>query len=115
MLKPIIKQVEASFENNVGAEPIRIMRDLGYKQIFLYGGDASFDNMKGFAMTSGFNQVIDWEDGFLKNNETGTMWGLFDHIMFDKLIEISDSCSRGVDPFMITLFTTYARGLTSEV
>ena len=62
--KPIIKQVEASFENNIGAEPIHIMRDLGYKQIFLYGGDAGFDNMKGFAMANGFNQVIDWEDGF---------------------------------------------------
>ena len=47
--------------------------------------------MKGFAMANGFHHVIDWNDGFLANKSDGTMWGKYDHIMFDKLIDIANA------------------------
>ena len=102
--KPIITQVETGFKNSPATESIRIFKKLGYDLTFLYGGDANFDNMKGFAMANGFDHVLDWNDGFLANKEDGTMWGKFDHIMFDKLLDIADEKSN--DPFMINFFTT---------
>jgi phosphoglycerol transferase MdoB-like AlkP superfamily enzyme len=102
--KPIITQVETGFKNSPATESIRIFKTLGYDLTFLYGGDANFDNMKGFAMANGFDHVLDWNDGFLANKEDGTMWGKFDHIMFDKLLDIADQ--KGDTPFMINFFTT---------
>ena len=102
--KPIITQVETGFKNSPATESLRILKSLGYELTFLYGGDANFDNMKGFAMANGFDHVLDWNDGFLANKEDGTMWGKFDHIMFDKLLNIADQ--KGDTPFMINFFTT---------
>ncbi len=102
--KPIITQVEASFDNNPATRALELFSQWGYDLTFLYGGDANFDNMKGFAMANGFHHVIDWNDGFLANKSDGTMWGKYDHIMFDKLIDIANS--KGEEPFMINFFTT---------
>jgi phosphoglycerol transferase MdoB-like AlkP superfamily enzyme len=102
--KPIITQVETGFKNSPATKSLRIFKSLGYDLTFLYGGDANFDNMKGFAMANGFDQVLDWNDGFLANKNDGTMWGRFDHIMFDKLLDVADE--KGDTPFMINFFTT---------
>ncbi len=102
--KPIITQVEAGFENNPATHTLELFLQWGYDLTFLYGGDANFDNMKGFAMANGFHHVIDWNDGFLANKSDGTMWGKYDHIMFDKLIDIANA--KGENPFMINFFTT---------
>ena len=102
--KPIITQVETGFKNHPATEYPRIFKKLGYDLTFLYGGDANFDNMKGFAIANGFDHVLDWNDGFLANKNDGTMFGKFDHIMFDKVIDIADG--KGNTPFMINFFTT---------
>jgi phosphoglycerol transferase len=102
--KPIITQVEIGFKNSPATESLRIFSKLGYDLTFLYGGDANFDNMKGFAMANGFDHVLDWNDGFLANKDDGTMWGKFDHIMFNKLLDIANE--KGDTPFMINFFTT---------
>ena len=72
--KPIITQVEAGFENNPATRALELFSHWGYDLTFLYGGDANFDNMKGFAMANGFHHVIDWNDGFFANKSDGTMW-----------------------------------------
>jgi len=102
--KPIITQVETGFKNSPATESIRIFKKMGYDLTFLYGGDANFDNMKGFAMANGFNHVLDRNGGFLSNKNDGTMWGKFDHIMFDRLLDVADE--KGDTPFMINFFTT---------
>ena len=67
-------------------------------------GDFIDTSREGFAMANGFNRVLNWNEGFFTNKNDGTMWGKFDHIMFDKLLDIADE--KGDTPFMINFFTT---------
>ena len=100
---PIIYKVESSFEGNIAAQPMRILKELNYTNTFLYGGDANFDNMKGFAVSNGFDRVIDWNDAFFSQNSGGTMWGKYDHYLFEKVLDVAD---LDENPFFITVFTT---------
>ncbi|MEI2416974.1 LTA synthase family protein [Orrella sp. JC864] len=55
----------------------------GYVSRFVYGGEAHFDNMRGFFLGNGFNQVID-RKRFGKTVFTGS-WGASDEDMFREL------------------------------
>lgn len=55
----------------------------GYHSSFLYGGEAHFDNMKGFFLGNGFNEVIDLPK-FQQPAFVGT-WGASDEDMFAEL------------------------------
>ena len=101
--KPLMYQVESAFPNNAMHEIMSIFSDLGYKRTFLYGGDSSFDNLKGFCFENGYDQVIDWNDSRFKNAH-GNMWGYYDHFVIDEIIDIADSHKN--EPFMITFFST---------
>ena len=76
--KPIISQVESGFSKSVISQSMDVFSDLGYNRTFLYGGDANFDNMKGFCMANGFDSVVDDKDRFF-NSKIGTPFGVFDH------------------------------------
>ena len=39
-----------------------LLSDQGYHTQFIYGGESNFDNMKGFFLGNGFQQVIDQKD-----------------------------------------------------
>ena len=94
---PLISQMESSR----GAPSLaNYLRQIGYQNIFLYGGDSQFDNMEGFAKANGYDQVIDDDD---LDEPEGTMWGIFDHHMFDESLELLDSATT---PLQLTLFTT---------
>jgi phosphoglycerol transferase MdoB-like AlkP superfamily enzyme len=55
----------------------------GYQSRFIYGGEAHFDNMKGFFLGNGFNSVVDRSD-FVDPQFVGT-WGASDEDMFTQL------------------------------
>ncbi len=55
----------------------------GYHSRFLYGGEAHFDNMKGFFLGNGFSEVIDGPQ-FTDPQFLGT-WGYSDEDMFNQL------------------------------
>ncbi len=55
----------------------------GYHSRFLYGGEAHFDNMKGFFLGNGFREVIDGPQ-FQNPAFLGT-WGYSDEDMFNQL------------------------------
>lgn len=55
----------------------------GYHSRFIYGGEAHFDNMKGFFLGNGFNEIID-RPQFQHPKFVGT-WGVSDEDMYDKL------------------------------
>ena len=101
--KPIITQVETTFKDNKGTESLRMLAELGYNKSFMCGCDANFDNMSGFVKANGFNDVIDWSDGFLANINDGTVWGKFDHYLLDRLLNVA---SKQDSAFFITAFTT---------
>ena len=101
--KPIISQVESSFSGNEAGRASRIFHDLGYTNLFVCGGDAGFDNMEGFAIANGFDRVVDWDDDPIAEKPPGTMWGRYDHHLFEGVLKLSDDSSR---PFFIVVFTT---------
>ena len=102
--KPIISQIESGISNSVVSKAMDVFLDLGYNRTFVYGGDSNFDNMKGFLIANKFDSIIDDKDRFF-NSEHATPFGVFDHLMLDKLIEVINS-KEADSPFMITLFTT---------
>ena len=38
------------------------LKRLGYQNLFVYGGESHFDNMRGFFLTNGFDRVVDEKD-----------------------------------------------------
>jgi phosphoglycerol transferase MdoB-like AlkP superfamily enzyme len=56
----------------------------GYHSRFIYGGEAHFDNMKGFFLGNGFDEVIDQPKFDLKPAFVGS-WGASDEDMFNEL------------------------------
>ena len=94
---PLISQLEAS---RTAPSLASNLRKLGYRNIFLYGGDSQFDNMRGFALANGYDDVVD--EGDLPSLP-GTMWGIFDHYIFDEALKLLDATAA---PLQLTMFTT---------
>ena len=59
-----------------------IMKQLGYKTIFWYGGFSSWENIKNFALVQGFDE-FHCADEF--EFERGNAWGCPDQILFDNI------------------------------
>ncbi|MCF7823907.1 MAG: sulfatase-like hydrolase/transferase [Candidatus Marinimicrobia bacterium] len=95
---PLISRVES-----VGKVPSlgTALKDIGYKTLFVYGGDPQFDNMKGFVKANGFDRVIERHD--FSNQAEGTKWGVFDHYVFDRILKEVDEAES---PIFLTMFTT---------
>jgi len=55
----------------------------GYHSRFIYGGEAHFDNMKGFFLGNGFDHIVDRGE-FVDPQFVGT-WGASDEDMFNQL------------------------------
>lgn len=56
----------------------------GYHSRFIYGGEAHFDNMKGFFLGNGFDEVVDLPKFKIKPQFVGS-WGACDEDMFNEL------------------------------
>ena len=94
---PLISQIEATQHAPCLANTLE---QVGYRNIFLYGGLSQFDNMKGFALANGFDEVIDRD---VLPEQPGTMWGMYDHYVFDYAKKLLDETEK---PLQLTLFTT---------
>ncbi|MBT3896073.1 MAG: LTA synthase family protein [Candidatus Marinimicrobia bacterium] len=95
---PLIYQVEAlNGLPTIGS----IFQEEGYTTSFFYGGDANYDNMKGFAKINGFQNVLDQND--FPDNSAGTSWGKYDHILFET---VSNFHRNMTEPFLSVIFTT---------
>jgi membrane-anchored protein YejM (alkaline phosphatase superfamily) len=77
-----------------------ILQERGYQNIFAYGGDIVFDNMKGFLTTKKYGRLLD--DEYFGKENVFAKWGVPDHLVFDKLVTMIDSLPR---PFNLTAFT----------
>ena len=95
---PLISQVESQQDVETIAS---LLKDIGYSTWFMYGGDADFDNMKGFVLANGFDHLIEKND--FPKNTPGTMWGVFDEYLFDYAESIFDTSQV---PVLLTMFTT---------
>ncbi len=86
------------------AHPFRaiseILKGRGYHNIFAYGGDIEFDNMRGFLTTKGYDVTLD--DAYFGEENVYAKWGVPDHIVFNRLASMIDTLPR---PFNLTVFT----------
>ncbi|HET7663391.1 MAG TPA: LTA synthase family protein, partial [Rhodanobacteraceae bacterium] len=61
-----------------------LLGQFGYHSRFIYGGEAHFDNMKGFFLGNGFDTVIDRPKFMSRPGFVGS-WGASDEDMFEEL------------------------------
>ncbi len=78
-----------------------LLKKNGYETSFMYGGEAYFDNMAGFFLGNGFDEIID-ENDFLAPEFYGT-WGVSDEDLF---VHANNHFKRqGDKPFASVLLT----------
>ncbi|MCG8472106.1 MAG: LTA synthase family protein [Desulfobacterales bacterium] len=78
------------------------LKTKGYKTRFVYGGAANFDNMKGFFLGNGFDEVIEEKD-FSEYRFKGS-WGVSDEDLFAKADALLDA--DGKSPSLTVIFTS---------
>ena len=75
----------------------------GYHTEFVYGGEAHFDNMRGFFTGNGFQKIVDIGD--MKPKFVGS-WGASDEDLFDKSLERLKTLHAANKPFFSLIFTS---------
>ena len=74
----------------------------GYRNIFLYGGDINFTNMRGYLYSSGYERILSDKD-FTLQERTTHQWGANDDITFNRLYDLV--MEQGNEPWHITFLT----------
>jgi len=77
-----------------------LLHDRGYQNLFVYGGDLVFDNMKGFLTTKRYDRF--YGDRELGPENVFAKWGIPDQIVLHEAVSIADSSPR---PFQMTILT----------
>ena len=84
-----------------------------YNNLFMYGGDSNFDEMKLFVESNQFDQIIDHStDPVLKqfeldnHNQGVSPWGVFDSHLFNRSIDLMDDKASNHPQFISILSTT---------
>jgi len=83
----------------------RALKDQGYRTEFIYGGDASFDNMRRFFLNNGFDRVIDQSD-LAPTATFTTTWGVSDEDLYARVHQEVSAHDRAGDPFFALVFST---------
>ncbi len=79
----------------------KVLKNQGYTTHFIYGGQAIFDNMRGFFNSNGFDNIIEEKD--FKKPVFKSVWGVSDEDLFNKADEIFQKQNQ---PFLAVLLTT---------
>ncbi len=80
-----------------------VLKDKNYQTWFCYGGDAQYDNMKGFLITKGFDNFISQDD--FDRSDFISKWGVADELVFNKIIEKADVAHSKNKPFLFTMMS----------
>ena len=80
-----------------------VMRSLGYRTSFLYGGYGYFDNMNYFFGQNGFD-VVDRRS--IRSVRFENVWGVSDEDLFDHSLAYLDSVHTSGKPFFSIIMTT---------
>lgn len=80
-----------------------LLKSQGYQTNFIYGGDSSFDNMRGFFLANGFDQVFDQHD-FVEPIFTSS-WGVSDEDLFNQAHHYLQNKDPNT-PFFTLIFTS---------
>jgi len=82
-----------------------VLRRLGYDTVFLYGGYAYFDNMKGFFRGNGY-RVVDRTSVDADAITFANIWGASDEDVFGWAIDEADRVHASGQPFFQFVMTT---------
>jgi phosphoglycerol transferase MdoB-like AlkP superfamily enzyme len=81
-----------------------LLKPLGYHTSFIYGGESRFDNMKGWFLGNGFDEVID-EEKFNNPEFVGT-WGVSDGDVVNRAIKEYKNHYKNNQKFASVIFST---------
>jgi len=82
----------------------QLLKPLGYKTSFVYGGESRFDNMRSWYMGNGFDTVIEQKD--YKNPSFVSTWGVSDEDLVTKAHELyKDHFAKG-EKFVSVIFSS---------
>lgn len=81
-----------------------VLKNEGYQNSFIYGGESHFDNMRSFFLGNGYTKIIDINN-YDNPMFTGS-WGVSDEDLFNKALETFDEMHRQQQPFYSLVFTS---------
>ncbi len=81
-----------------------LLKPFGYKSLFIYGGESRFDNMKGWFLGNGFDEIID-EPKFKNPKFVGT-WGVCDEEVALRANEEFKALHARQQKFVSLIFST---------
>lgn len=81
-----------------------LLSEKGYLTEFIYGGESHFDNMRGFFMGNGFQQVVDQKD-FVNPTFVGS-WGVSDEDLLNRTHQQLIAHHAAGKPFFTLAFTS---------
>lgn len=81
-----------------------VLKNEGYQNSFIYGGESHFDNMRSFFLGNGYTKIIDINN-YDNPMFTGS-WGVSDEDLFNKALETFDEMHQQQQPFYSLVFTS---------
>lgn len=81
-----------------------LLKPLGYKSSFIYGGEGRFDNMRSWYMGNGFDEVIEQKD--YRNPTFVSTWGVSDEDLVIKANEKFKDYSAKGEKFVSVMFSS---------
>ncbi|MBN8447119.1 MAG: LTA synthase family protein [Gammaproteobacteria bacterium] len=81
-----------------------ILKSQGYQTQFVYGGEAHFDNMRGFFTGNGFSQIVDINQ--IKQPKFVGSWGASDEDLFNTAHQQLQQLHSSGKPFLSLIFTS---------
>jgi len=81
-----------------------LLKPLGYHTMFLYGGEARFDNMRSWFLGNGFDEIVEQKD--YKNPAYVATWGASDEDLVKKGNERFSQLYREGKPFAALMFSS---------
>jgi len=82
----------------------QLLKQYGYHNQFIYGGESHFDNMKSFFLGNGFNEIVDQKD-FDDSAYIGS-WGASDEDLYDMAHQKFQQQAKSEQPFFSLVFTS---------
>jgi phosphoglycerol transferase MdoB-like AlkP superfamily enzyme len=82
----------------------KLLKPLGYHNMFLYGGEARFDNMRSWFLGNGFNEIVEQKD--YKNPAYVATWGASDEDLVKKANKRFSTLYAKNRPFAALMFSS---------
>jgi phosphoglycerol transferase MdoB-like AlkP superfamily enzyme len=101
---PALSVVKLSKSQRDFATLASVLREAGYRNEFVYGGESHFDNMRGFFLGNGFHDVVDQKD-YQSPAFIGS-WGVSDEDLFKKAHSRIQHLHAAGQPFFVLIFSS---------